>query len=142
MTFLEALYGSQYYELNQKGRDGNKGRGTANILLSVIIMLGLFAVILLAITVYPEFNNDMARVIKSIFGRLSGRSIGKLIALPVIGLIYLVVVFTIGNKNNFKKHVAAFLLLPDGEKKKANKKLLTPFFILLAAVLILSILQL
>ena len=130
MTFLEALYGSQYYEIHQKGRDGNKGRLNGNLFLSTLIVLFILAVLMVSISFIPGFNESLTKNIRSIFGYSSGRSIGKLLAIPVLGIIYLVIIKTVGSESNFKNKVDAFMQYPDEVKKKANAKLLIPFFIL------------
>ncbi len=130
MTFLEALYGSQYDEIHQKGRDGNKGRLNGNIFLSALVVLFVIAVFMLAISFVPGFEESMTKSIRSIFGYSSGRAIGKLLAIPVFGIIYFIIIKTVGSETNFKNRVDAFMQYPDEEKKKANKKLLVPFFIL------------
>jgi len=130
VTFLEALYGSQYYEIHQKGRDGNKGRLNGNLFLSTLIVLFILAVLMITISFIPGFNESLTKKIRSIFGYSSGRSIGKLLAIPVFGIIYLVIIKTVGSESNFKNKVDAFMQYPDEVKKKANAKLLIPFFIL------------
>ena len=130
MTFLEALYGSQYYEIHQKGRDGNKGRLNGNMFLSALIILFILAVMMISISFVPGFNESLTQNIRSVFGDSSGRSIGKLLAIPVFGIIYLVIIKTVGSESNFKNKVEAFMQYPDEVKKKANAKLLIPFFIL------------
>ena len=134
MTFLEALYGSQYYEIHQKGRDGNKGRLNGNMFLSALIILFILAVMMISISFVPGFNESLTQNIRSVFGDSSGRSIGKLLAIPVFGIIYLVILKTVGSESNFKNKVEAFMQYPDEVKKKANAKLLIPFFILLIIV--------
>jgi len=130
MTFLEALYGSQYYEIHQKGRDGNKGRLNGNLFLSTLIVLFIIAVMMVSISFVPGFEEKMTKMVRSVFGYSSGRSIGKLLAIPVLGIIYLVIIKTVGSESNFKNKVDAFMQYPDEVKKKANAKLLIPFFIL------------
>ena len=130
MTFLEALYGSQYYEIHEKGRDGNKGRLNGNLFLSTLIVLFILAALMVSISFIPGFNESLTKNIRSIFGYSSGRSIGKLLAIPVLGIIYLVIIKTVGSESNFKNKVDAFMQYPDEVKKKANAKLLIPFFIL------------
>ena len=130
MTFLEALYGSQYYEIHQKGRDGNKGRLNGNLFLSALIVLFILAVMMISVSFVPGFNESLTKSIRSIFGYSSGRSIGKLLAIPVFGIIYLIIIKTVGSEGNFKNKVEAFMQYPDEVKKKANAKLLIPFFIL------------
>ena len=134
MTFLEALYGSQYYEIHQKGRDGNKGRLNGNLFLSALIVLLILAVMMVSISFVPGFNESLTKSIRSVFGYSSGRSIGKLLAIPVFGIIYLIIIKTVGSESNFKNKVEAFMQYPDEVKKKANAKLLIPFFILLVIV--------
>jgi len=134
MTFLEALYGSQYYEIHQKGRDGNKGRLNGNMFLSALIILFILAVMMISISFVPGFNESFTKSIRNIFGDSSGRSIGKLLAIPVFGIIYLIIIKTVGSESNFKNKVEAFMQYPDEVKKKANAKLLIPFFILLIIV--------
>lgn len=138
MTFLEALYGSQYYEIHQKGRDGNKGRLNGNLFLSALIMLLIIAVFMGSITFVPGFEEKVTKSIRSVFGYASGRSIGKLLAIPVFGIIYLIIIKTVGSENNFNRKVDAFMQYPDEAKKKANAKLLIPFFILGLIVLVLA----
>ena len=130
MTFLEALYGSQYYEIHQKGRDGNKGRLNGNMFLSALIILFILAVMMISISFVPGFNESLTQNIRSVFGDSPGRSIGKLLAIPVFGIIYLIIIKTVGSESNFKNKVEAFMQYPDEVKKKANAKLLIPFFIL------------
>ena len=130
MTFLEALYGSQYYEIHQKGRDGKKGRLNGNLFLTALIVLLIIAVLMISVTFVPGFEEKLNNSVRSAFGSLTGRSIGKLLAIPVFGLIYLVIIKTVGNETNFSRKVDAFMQYPDEIKKKANAKMLIPFFIL------------
>ena len=130
MTFLEALYGSQYYEIHQKGRDGNKGRLNGNLFLAAFIVLFIIAVLMISISFVPGFNDALTKTIRSVFGYSTGRSIGKLLAIPVFAIIYFVILKTVGSETNFRRKVDAFMQYPDEVKKKANAKLLIPFFIL------------
>jgi hypothetical protein len=134
MTFLEALYGSQYYEIHQKGRDGNKGRLNGNLFLSALIVLFILAVMMISISFVPGFNESLTKSIRSVFTYSSGKSIGKILAIPIFGIIYLVIIKTVGSESNFTNKVETFMQYPDEIKKKANAKLLIPFFILLIIV--------
>ena len=142
MTFLEALYGSQYYEIHQKGRNGKKGRLNGNLYLSALIVLLIIAVLMVGVSFVPGFEEKINKSVISVFSSLTGKSIGKLLAIPVFGIIYLVIVRTIGTESNFNRKVDAFMQYPDEIKKKANAKLLIPFFILGAIVFGLAISQL
>ena len=130
MTFLEALYGSQYYEIHQKGRDGNKGRLNGNLFLTAFIVLFIIAVMMVCISFVPGFNESMTRSVRNVFGYSNGKLIGKLLAIPVFAIIYFIILKTVGTEENFKRKVDSFMQYPDETKKKANAKLLIPFFIL------------
>lgn len=137
MTFTEALYGSQYNEIQQKGRDGNKGRLNGNLLLSVMVMLAFFVVLLACVHFIPDFNDTLTRKLRKTFGYSTGKTIGKLLAIPLIAIIYLVVSNTVGSKANFKERVNTFMQYPDEIKKKANAKILVPFFVLLGLMMLM-----
>lgn len=130
MTFLEALYGSQYYEIHQKGRDGNKGRLNGNLFLAAFVVLFIIAVLMISISFVPGFNEALTKTIRNVFGYSTGKSIGKLLAIPVFAITYFIILKTVGNETNFRRNVDVFMQYPDEEKKKANAKLLVPFFIL------------
>ena len=138
MTFLEALYGSQYYEIQQRGKDGNKGRLNANFFLTALIILGIIAVYMIALRFAPEFNDSVNNNSRGFLIFTSGKAMGKLLALPIFGIIYFTIIKTVGSEYNFKRRTESFMQLPDEVKKKANAKLLTPFFILLVIVLVLA----
>lgn len=139
MTFLEALYGSQYYEIEQRGKDGNKGRLNANFFLTALIILAIIAVGLVCLKFVPAFNDSLTKNSSSFLVFTDGKTMGKLLALPIFGIIYLIIIKTVGSGYNFKRRTEAFMQLPDEVKKKANAKLLTPFFILLVMVLVLAL---
>ena len=142
MSFLEALYGSQYYEIQKQGKDGNKGRLNANLFLAALIILAIIALLMIGVSFVPGFNESLTKSLRSVFGYSSGRSIGKLLALPVFFLLYFILSISVGSKENFKTKSGAFMQYPDEVKKKANAKLLIPFFILLGTVVILAITKL
>ena len=138
MTFLEALYGSQYFEIQQSGKDGNKGRLNANFFLTALIILGIIAVYIIALRFAPGFNDSVNNNNSSFLIFTNGKTLGKLLALPIFGIIYFIIIKTVGSEYNFKRRTESFMQLPDEVKKKANAKLLTPFFILLVIVFVLA----
>ncbi len=137
MTFLEALYGSQYHEIQQRGGDGNKARFNGNLLLAVIILLGIIILFLAAIKFVPGFNESITRQVRNLFGYSSGKTIGRLLALPFFFLLFWVVQQTTGNTANFKKRVDRFMAYPEEIRKQGNKKILFPFSLLLGGLIIL-----
>lgn len=140
MTFLEALYGSQYEEIHQRGGDGSKARFNGNLLLSVMVLLWLIAVLLAAMKSVPGFDEILTRFIRSIFGYSSGKTIGRLLALPALFLIYWVIQRSTGSEQQFKIKVDSFMAYPENIRKQGNRKILIPFFALLGIVILLLLL--
>lgn len=137
MTYLEALYGGQYWEISEKHKDGNLGRKNGNIFLTIWLMMCLVLAYLLMVQIHPPFNRVFNN--RNTAG-LSGRSAGKLIALLLFGVTYPVVLYGFGTVKKFDGYVQKFLQYPDEVKKKANKKILIPFFVVLTAIFILAFL--
>jgi hypothetical protein len=141
MTFFEALYGSQYWEITQQGKDGNKGRLNANLFLSAFVILIILDTCLMFFLI-PGVYDSATRMLTNIFGYGNGKSAGKLLAIPLMGGIFFVASRTVGSEANFKLCVERFLKLPAEEKAKANKKVLTPFLILLGILFLSSMISL
>jgi hypothetical protein len=141
MTFFEALYGSQYWEISQQGKDGNKGRLNANLFLSAFIILILLDSMLVVFLI-PGMYDSVTHSLTNIFGYGNGKTAGKLLAIPLLGGIYFLASRTVGSEENFKMYVDRFIKLPDSEKKKANKKLLMPFLVLLGILFLSSMVSL
>jgi len=142
MTFIEALYGSQYYEITSKGRDGAAGRLNGNLFLSAFVMICMFLVIVVIITFSDNFTQEINRLFHKLFGYSSGKTIGRLLAIPLIGLIYFAISKTVGSKTNYEKTTKSFMEYPDEEKQKAGMKILKPFLIVLGLLFVLSMVSL
>lgn len=139
MTFIQAVYGSQYYEITLKGKDGNKGRLNGNLFLSAFVVLIILTVNGLLLLLSPFAAGNVERMAQHLAGNNTGKNTGRLLAIPVMGLCYLVIANTIGSQKNFKKTIEEFNLLPVDQKNKANKKVLLPFFVVLAIFVVVVI---
>lgn len=135
MTYLEALYGSQYHELQTKGRNAAKGRLNGNVFLTALIILLFFDIIVSCIHFIPGFNDKLNTSFHRWLGNGSGKGMGKLLAIPLFAVIYFAIIKTTGTKSNYEKIVDNFMQYPDEQKNKATRKALIPFFILLAILL-------
>ncbi len=141
MTFLEALYGSQYYEISQRGGDGNKGRFNANLFLSAYIIVIMLVIVALLYTFSAAFAHSSNHTLSHMSGGMEGKALGKLLAIPTFAIIYYGVSKTVGSETKFPVYVHSFLQYSDDEKAKANKKLLTPFLILTGILFALSMIS-
>lgn len=137
MTFIQALYGSQYYEITQKGGDGAKGRLNGNIFLAAFVILIILTIIALIVTFLPGAANSVEHGAGFIANGQSGKITGKLLAIPAMAICYLVIANTIGRKKMYTKIIEEFNLLPAAEKNKANRKVLVPFLIVLTLFFVL-----
>jgi len=138
MTFLEALYGSQYYELQQNGKDAAKGRMNGNVFLTAFVILIILVIAISIITFSDNYNTKWNNELDEHLGFMSGKDAGKILAIPLFAIIYFVILKTIGTESNYQRVVNNFMQYPDEIKKKANKKILVPFFVLLAVLLVES----
>lgn len=137
MTFIQALYGSQYYEISLKGKDGAKGRFNGNIFLSAFVILVVLTITAIAVTFSPGIASNFEKAAGFIANGESGKTTGKLLAIPAMAICYLVIANTIGSVKNYNKIIEEFNLLPAAEKNKANRKVLVPFFTVLAMFFVL-----
>jgi len=142
MTFLEALYGSQYYEITQKGGNGSAGRLNGNLFLSALIILSIFLIILVLVIISADFKQGIDHLFEKIFGYSSGKTIGKLLAIPLLAIIYFALTKTVGSQVNYGKLTKSFLTYSDQEKQKASMKILKPFFVVLGAFFLLALFSL
>jgi hypothetical protein len=135
---IESIYGYQYEELVQNGKDGNKARQAGNLLVSAFIIVFLFLLLLTAARI-PGVNDSLNHVFHKAFGYSSGKSIGRLLAIPLLAIIYFIVKYLIGSETQFKKYVDAFASYPEEEKKNSMKRIMVPFMGMLALMLVLAL---
>ncbi|WP_046745356.1 hypothetical protein [Kordia zhangzhouensis] len=142
MNSIDALYGSQYHDLKSKGYDTNKGRLYGNLLFAATIMIYLFVIVIIWSFFTDDLSKDLTRFLKSIFGRSTGKVIGKIVAIPLITIIYLIVTLLFGSKKQYEKRHQKFSNAPQHEKDKAIGRMITIFVIGLGSLVILSIVSL
>jgi Ca2+/Na+ antiporter len=139
MTFLEALYGSQYHEITSKGKDGSKGRFNGNLFLSAFVIICLFLLIAVLSLFVDDFSDKTNQLFHQLFGYSSGKTIGKLLAVPLLALIYLMITKTVGSERNYERITKIFSAYSEEEKQKATKKVLLPFLIILGLLLLFAL---
>lgn len=136
MTFLDALYGSQYNDVLKVGKDGSKGRFNGNIFLAAFGIMIIICFLLILIHI-PGFEHILQR--SGFMLNFTGKFIGKMLAIPLMAGLYFLLSSTIGNQDHFNTHVNNYLQATDLERDNANKQVLIPFFIVLATVIILAV---
>ncbi len=139
MTFFQALYGVQHRDLVESGRDGRKGRMYGNLFLTAYIIILFFALLMTAMLVFPSLHKSLALSLHHLFGYSFGKTLGKIVAVPLMAVIYIAVANTVGSAHNYDRLAQEFSLLPEKDRLQANKKLLIPFFLLLGIFLALAL---
>ncbi|EDP95132.1 hypothetical protein U8527_13035 [Kordia algicida OT-1] len=139
MTVIDALYGSQYYDLKSKGYDVQKGRLYGNLLFAATIMIYLFVIVIFWSFFSEDFTKDLTRFLRSIFGRSTGKMIGKVIAIPLIAIIYLMIALFFGSKKQYEKRYETYVNATKEEKDNAVGKMVVIFAGGLLLLVVLSI---
>lgn len=139
MTFLQALYGSQYQEIKQRGGDASKGRINGNMFLTAFIILLIIDLVAFFVEISSAGSVSFLNNMLNNFNVVSGKLTGKLLAVPLFIVVYIIVSKTVGTIEKYKMITDEFVQLPEDIKKKANAKLLVPFFILLTLLIVLII---
>ena len=127
MTFLEALYGSQYQEITANGKDGQKGRTNGNMFLAVLTLLTLIDIVLLLQLLDTHLLAQSLDNIP-IFTYMTGKTMGKILGVIAFAFSYFIINLTVGTIQNYNRIVNSFMQLPEEVRKAANKKVLTVFF--------------
>jgi hypothetical protein len=140
MTYLEALYGSQYDEIKRNGKDGNKGRLNGNIFLTAFLMMSLITAILAVCFLVPQISHSLGRMLTNTFGN-NGKFTGKFLAIVFGAIIYFIINKTVGTQENFTHRVDNFLAYPEHTRNKAAMMLLVPFFVVLTLMFVLAFLN-
>jgi hypothetical protein len=140
MTFLEALYGSQYAEIKNNDKDGSKGRLNGNLFLTAFCILIFVFFMLLLSYFLPFLGKGIKNAMPQFFNLFSAKGQGKILAVVFGGLFYFIITKTVGAEDSFNRFVDSYLAYPETVRNTANKRLLFPFFILLALVFILAFL--
>jgi hypothetical protein len=106
MNLLKSLYCNQYLELKEKGREAvAKKNGTALVIIALALNI-LFALAVLAH--FPDFRDSAEDLLRDVFGRTGGRTIGRIIALIPFALVYPVIKLTMDREENYRCTIEAF----------------------------------
>lgn len=139
MNIIDALYGGQYSELENKGYDVQKGRFYGNLLLTAIILIYFFIVIIVLNFISEDILDDLTKPLQSVFGRSMGKAASQIVAIPLIVIIYLLVALLFGSKKRYEKSYQTFSKATKEEKDKVSGKLIGIFIVGLLLLVILAI---
>lgn len=121
MNVLKALYANQYYELKPKGKEGAaRSNGTRILGICLAIDFLLLAVIVMVIS--PDLADAFSDLIKDIFGRRQGRTVGKVVVLIPFLIFLPLVHYTLGSPSGYERTINEFESLPAEQQKQISKK--------------------
>lgn len=139
MTLLQSLYCNQYLDLKKQGKEYAANKN-GNVTATVSLFCNVITVLFLLSVLSNVFADYMGDAIKNIFQSSSGRMTGRIIALIGLVLIFPIVKFTIGKKENFDKTIATFETLNEAEQNAISKRGLLYFFGSIGAAVISGLL--
>jgi hypothetical protein len=136
---IESLYGMQYEELIQNGKDGNKARVNGNLFLAAYAIVILFLITLVGshISHHHEATNRIVNHASGIFSSVTEIEIGELLLLPLLVGVYLIISVTIGSERSFQRHIDAYTHYSDRDQRNAFQRVLLPFMVISGLLLLL-----
>ncbi len=139
MNIFESVYCYFYQARIDEGHLPSTSPANGNIILSLSIAMILLTIVLLLAFISPDLGANMEDFFQDTFGRSSGKTIAKIIMIPLIALLFLIIKFTIGTQSNFDKMISRYRALGETDQKLVanNGKI---FFIVSMASVVLPIL--
>ena len=128
MDILRKLYWNQYVELKEKGKQA-VARKQGTMLVTIALSLFLLGAVFLIVTIFPDAMDWMEDLIKDIFGRSAGRTVGKIIAVIPFALFYGIIKLTMDREAVYDKIVYDFGLLSEEEQFRASEQGKIFFFV-------------
>lgn len=139
MNVFKALYCNQHFELKPQGKEA-AARTNGTRLLAVGIALNVITLVVFMMVVSEDFTDSFGDLVSDIFGRRSGRSFGKFIALIPFLISLPLIRYTLGREGACNELIAEFEALSADGQKRVSKKGLSYFLMPLGAFILAVIL--
>lgn len=107
MNFIDSLYCNQHFELKEKGKE-HLARANGNALVAIALALNVFALFAFAMLVSPDVLDWFSDAVRDIFGRRTGRSVGKFLALIPFLITVPLSRLVLGSPKRYQKLIANF----------------------------------
>lgn len=128
MDILRKLYWNQYVELKEKGKHA-VARKQGTVLVTIALSLFLLGTVFLIVTIFPDAMDWMEDLIKDIFGRRTGRTVGKIIAVIPFAIFYGIIKVTMDREAVYDRIIYDYGLLSEEEQFKASEQGKKFFFV-------------
>jgi hypothetical protein len=113
MNVIQAIFCSQYLELSKKGK-GEAAYKNGLVLCAIAIGLNLMTILFVLI----GFDLNPLGNINRIFGSMSGRTSGRVIALVLFGVLFILLRYLFLTKDWFHRTVNNFEQFDEQQRKK------------------------
>lgn len=134
MTYPETIFAFLHHGRQKENKPLAKIPRTANVVLTVCFVMLIMSVFFTLILISPSLGNGIEDFLEDVFGRTSGRAIGKILAILIMALVYPVIKYTIGTQENFNRLKNIYLGLLPEEQALAAKKGARFFYLCLASL--------
>ncbi len=113
MNYIQSLYCFLIQGRLKENQSVSDSPVTGNIVLSVSIILILTGVLFVLMAIVPDFRDYM----EDIFDGRSGRTIGRLLVIGLLVLIYPIIHFTVGSQKNYMGIKKEFFDSPEEQRE-------------------------
>ena len=121
MNVFKALIANQYYELKPKGKEAAARVNGARI-LGICLSINLILLAVIAMVISPDLADAFGDLIKDVFGRRQGRTVGKIVVLIPFLIFLPLVHFTLGSESGYQRTIEEFEAFSADQQKRISKK--------------------
>ena len=122
MNYFESFYASLFYSRKNHGTPAAPTPFNGNLLLSISLFVFVASIIGILVLIFPEIGDSIEDMLKDIFGRRRGKTIGRFLAIIGIALFYPFVRYTIGTPSKYQKIMSDCEKMSGEELKKVSRK--------------------
>jgi hypothetical protein len=131
MTIWDCITCNQYMELKERGKE-RAARQNGTLLVAIVFLSHFLLLVYGGVWLIPGLKPAIVTALGNFFGAASGSAIGRFIALPMIGVFYLIARYTIGTQRHYETTIREFNALPPEKQKRISTAGIAYFFISLA----------
>ena len=122
MNYIASFYASLYDSRVKANQPASESPLNGNIILSLCLIMLIGSLIVTISLLFPGFGDVFEDLLKDIFGRRLGRTMGKFLVIIGLLIFFPIIRFTVGTDANFQKNLADFRALSESEQDKVSKK--------------------
>lgn len=122
MNILSTLYANLYHDRIKEGLSVSGSPVTGNMVLTCCLTMALLSSFFVIYLLFPSIADTTEGFLKSIFGRGLGRTIGRIMAILLVLIIYPIVSYTIGSQANYDKTISTYESFSVARKNQIAKR--------------------